>query len=77
MSFLDITLVEWIGYAAMFTVLVSFLMKQFKRLRIVNSLGCFLFVVYGFMLSPLSKPIIFTNTAILSINLYYIFLKRK
>ncbi|WP_346240174.1 uroporphyrinogen decarboxylase [Mariniflexile soesokkakense] len=75
MEFLGISCVEWIGYAAMATVLISFLMKSVNKLRIVNSFGCLLFVFYGIMLVPLSKPIIITNTAILCINVYYLFKK--
>lgn len=75
MEFLGISYIEWIGYAAMATVLISFLMKSVNKLRIVNSLGCLLFVFYGVMLEPLSKPIIITNTAIFCINVYYL-LKR-
>ena len=72
MEFLGISHVEWIGYAAMATVLISFLMKSVNKLRIVNSFGCLLFVFYGILLEPLSKPIIITNTAIFCINIYYL-----
>ncbi|UKM64645.1 uroporphyrinogen decarboxylase [Flavobacteriaceae bacterium GSB9] len=75
MAFLGIPWVEWLGYAAMATVLVSFLMKSVYKLRIVNALGCLLFVFYGLALQPISKPIIITNLAILCINLYYLFKK--
>ncbi len=75
MEFLGISYVEWIGYAAMATVLISFLMKSVHKLRIVNSLGCLLFVLYGLMLAPLSTPIIITNTAIFFINIYYLIKK--
>ena len=77
MDFLGIPGVEWVGYLAMATVLVSFLMKSVTKLRIVNSLGCLLFVFYGYILQPLSKPIIITNTAIFCINLYYLLAKKK
>jgi uncharacterized protein with PQ loop repeat len=72
MELLGITIVNWVGYAAMATVLISFLMKSVKKLRLINSLGCLFFVIYGFLLEPLSMPIIITNTAILIINLYYL-----
>lgn len=72
-----ITVTDWIGYAAMATVLISFLMKKVNNLRVINSLGCLLFVLYGFMLEPLSYPIIVTNTAIFCINLYYLLLKKS
>lgn len=70
MEILGITITEWIGYAASLGVLISFLMKEIKVLRIVNSIGCALFVVYGFMLG--SIPIIITNVAILVVNAYYL-----
>ncbi|MEL0456925.1 uroporphyrinogen decarboxylase [Flavobacteriaceae bacterium SZ-1-7] len=76
MEFLWISWVELVGYAAMATVLISFLMKSVDKLRIVNALGCLLFVFYGFALQPLSKPIIITNLAILSINIYYLVKKQ-
>ncbi|GAA4292443.1 uroporphyrinogen decarboxylase [Aestuariibaculum suncheonense] len=75
MEILDISLTDWVGYAAMATLLLSFLMKAVTKLRIVNSIGCLLFVIYGFMLEPAAKPIIITNAAILCVNLYYILKK--
>lgn len=75
MTFLGVEIVEWLGYAAMATVLVSFLMKSILRLRLVNAIGCLLFIVYGFCLQPISKPIIITNAAILVINLYNVLKK--
>ena len=59
--------VEIVGYVASLFVLVSFLMKDIKKLRLINSVGCMLFVVYGILLN-FSIPIIITNTAILIIN---------
>lgn len=73
--FLGETYVEWLGYAAMTTVLVSFLMKSVHKLRIVNAFGCLLFIAYGFLLQPISKPIIITNIAILIINIFHVFKK--
>ena len=62
---------DWIGYAASIVVLVSFLMKNIKYLRMVNMVGCSLFVGYGFALD-ISWPIVITNCAIMLINLYYL-----
>jgi uncharacterized protein with PQ loop repeat len=77
MEFLGISVTDWIGYLAMATVLVSFLMKSVNKLRIVNTVGCLLFVFYGIMLTPLSKPIVITNTAIFCINLFYLLKNRR
>jgi len=66
---------EIMGYTASCGVLLSFLMKDIKTLRIVNSIGCALFIVYGVMLSPPSFPVILTNVAIIIINVYYLLKK--
>jgi hypothetical protein len=73
---LEFTTTDFIGYLASFSVLISFLMKDIKKLRIINSIGCGFFVWYGIRLD-FSIPIIITNTAILGINLFYIFKKKK
>ncbi|WP_353778106.1 uroporphyrinogen decarboxylase [Winogradskyella sp. 3972H.M.0a.05] len=75
MEFLGITITEWVGYLASAVLLVSFMMKEVNKLRIVNSLGALLFVVYGIMLQT-SWPIIITNAAIIGINLYYLLKKQ-
>ena len=67
---------ELVGYAAMLVLLVSFLMKDIRRLRTFNTLACALFVAYGFLLD-ISWPIIISNAAIFGINLYYLFLKKN
>lgn len=67
----DISLTELVGYLASLVLMVSFLMKNINALRIINSMGCLLFVVYGFMLAT-SWPIIISNTFILGVNIYYL-----
>lgn len=67
--------VEIIGYLASAVLLVSFTRKNVKHLRIINSVGCILFVVYGFMLE--SIPVVFTNVAIVIINVYYLFFQKQ
>lgn len=76
MELLGITLTEWIGYIAMAALLVSFMMKDVTKLRIINSVGCGLFVAYGILLD-IAWPIVITNTAIICINAYYLVLKRN
>ncbi len=68
------TLVEWTGYIAMFMLMISFLMKDIKKLRIINTIACLLFVVYGFMLH--SYPIVISNAFISLVNLYYLLYKK-
>jgi uncharacterized protein with PQ loop repeat len=70
MNFVDV-----IGYLGSAVVLISFLMKDIRTLRIVNTIGCSLFVIYGVMLHY-SWPIIITNVAIVGINLFF-FLRNR
>ena len=79
MAIIDIwgvSVTEWVGYLASAVLLVSFTMKSLNKLRLVNSMGAILFVVYGFMLQT-SWPIIITNTAILGINIFYLIKAKK
>lgn len=68
-------LVEWTGYAAMGLLMISFLMKDIKKLRIVNSIACILFVIYGLMID--AYPIVISNAFIILVNFYYLFLKKN
>ncbi|WP_348798611.1 uroporphyrinogen decarboxylase [Flavobacterium adhaerens] len=72
---MNIPLTEWVGYLASLALMISFLMKNIKALRIINSIGCLLFVVYGFMLAT-SWPIIITNAFILGVNIFYLVKKQ-
>lgn len=67
----DISLTEGVGYLASLVLMVSFLMKNINTLRIINSTGCLLFVVYGFLLAT-SWPIIISNAFILGVNAFYL-----
>ncbi len=74
---MHISLVEWVGYAAMLALMIAFTMKDLRTLRFINTIGAILFVVYGFMLIPVSYPIIITNAFIAMVNLYYLFIKNR
>ena len=74
--FIGIEFTEWVGYLASIVLIISFMMKNVKTLRIVNSLGAIIFVAYGILLST-SWPIIITNSFIFLVNIYYLTLKRK
>lgn len=75
MEFFSTQITEWIGYAASAGVLLSFLMRDIRTLRMVNSVGCFLFIIYGILLS--SVPVILTNVIIVIINIYYLLKPNK
>ncbi len=62
---------EWIGYLATFVLVISFAINDFMLFRVVNSAGCFLFIIYGLLKK--APPVTLTNFIIVAINLYYIF----
>lgn len=72
MAFLGVPVVEWIGYLAAVIVLLSFVMKDIKKLRLINMTGCAIWVVYGVLLN-MSWPIIITNASIFCVNAYYLY----
>jgi len=74
MELFGITATEYVGYLASLMVLLSFTMKDVKKLRLVNMIGCLLFIAYGFLMPSLriGLPIIIANTAILIVNIYYL-----
>ncbi len=79
MELFGITVTEYVGYFASFMVLVSFTMKDVKKLRLVNMTGCILFIIYGFLMPTLriGLPIIIANAAIFGVNLYYLTMKKE
>lgn len=74
MEILGTSITEWIGYLASTFLLLSFTMKHVVKLRIINSVGCALFVVYGLMLQ-IAWPVVITNGAIFFVNMYYLLKK--
>jgi hypothetical protein len=46
--FMSPEITNFIGYGASFFVVLSFVLKDIKKIRIVNLVGCILFVIYGF-----------------------------
>lgn len=66
---------EIIGYSASVLLIVSFILKDLTKLRIVNTLGCAFFVAYGFMLGNI-WPIIIPNVFIIGVNSYHLIRSR-
>ena len=67
---------ELIGYLAMTFLVVSFIPKQIRRVRLINLSACFFFIVYGVMLG-MKWPIIISNALVAVIQLYHLFLVKK
>lgn len=64
-------LFEWIGYAASLIVAISLLMSSIVKFRWINLLGSALFAAYGFLIQ--AWPVCFFNSAIVFINLYFLY----
>jgi hypothetical protein len=64
-------MVEIWGYISMIVVVISMLMKDIKWLRILNSISCAMFIIYGFLIS--SYPIILLNSIVILINLWRVY----
>ncbi len=58
---------EIIGLIASGFVLVSFLLKGEKKIRIVNALGSIIFIVYGLLINALSVWLLNIVTLIVQI----------
>ena len=66
---------ETIGIAGTIFVLLSFLMKDLKKVRIINIVGAVLFVIYGILIHAVSTWLL--NGILNKINLFYLIKDRK
>ena len=67
--------IEWIGYAASIVIAISLTMTAIVQLRIINSIGCLLFVVYGLYLK--AYPVAVAYAIIVLINIYNLYKLRS
>lgn len=67
--------IEWVGYAASLFILISLTMTSIIKLRIINSIGCILFVIYG--LNVHAYPVAISNALIILINIYNLYVLTK
>jgi uncharacterized protein with PQ loop repeat len=63
--------IEWIGYLASILIAISLTMTSIVPLRIINSIGCFLFVIYGIYVGV--YPVAIANGVIIIINIYNLY----
>lgn len=61
---------ELIGIAGTLFVLASFLMKEYRKNRIINIAGCVLFVVYGIGIGAVSTWLL--NGLLIFIHIYFL-----
>ena len=63
--------IELVGYLASLLIAISLMMTDIFKLRIINSLGYLMFVIYG--LNVKAYPVAFANVIIILINIYNIY----
>jgi fucose permease len=66
----------YIGYSASFFIVLSFILKDIRKIRIVNMIGCICFVIYG-IFSGMLWPVIFPNALICFIQIYHLLADKK
>jgi len=64
-----------VGYIGTAVVLGSFLINDIIRLRLVNTLGSLIWLIYGIGLSMM--PQIVVNSSIILIHLYWFYKNKK
>ncbi|QOW11144.1 uroporphyrinogen decarboxylase [Kaistella flava (ex Peng et al. 2021)] len=71
---MDPVITNYIGYAASFFIVLSFALKDIRKIRIINFIGCALFVIYG-IFSNYLWPIIIPNGILCFIQVYHLIKK--
>jgi hypothetical protein len=73
----NLNLFDVLGYVGTAVVLLSFLNKNMTRMRIINGVGCTIFIIaYGIVKADPDMPVVITNASILLIHLYYLLIAR-
>ena len=71
----EIDSIELLGYVATFFVAASFLFKSIVPLRIVNSIGAALFVVYALITQ--TYPVALLNAFLVVVHIYQLWRLKK
>lgn len=64
------------GYLAMTLLIISVIPKRLKMVRIINLFASTFFVIYGILLGW-AWPIIISNLAVCSIQIYHLFMVKN
>lgn len=67
-------MIEAVGVIASLIVISSFLFNDTKKIRIINTIGAALYVLYGILISSFSN--VFLNSVLIAIQVYML-LKHK
>lgn len=63
--------IELVGYSASILIAISLTMTDMFKLRIINSIGCLIFVVYGINVG--AYPVALANAIVIYINIYNLY----
>ena len=69
-SFIEILKNEWLGLIASVFILISFLTSNQIKTRIINLVGCVIFIVYGIILPAYSTA--FMNAAMIVVHAVFL-----
>ena len=64
---------EIMAYIGSVIILMSFIVKDVKWLRILNNVGCLIFLVYAFYHGR--TPLILLNSGVILVNIYHLIKK--
>ncbi len=68
-------MIDRIGYIGMAVIQYSFTIENMYKLRLVNSIGSIVWIVYG--LGIMAGPTILVNSCVLCIHLHWFYKNRK
>jgi uncharacterized protein with PQ loop repeat len=64
-------MIDFLGYIASILILISMLMENMFKFRLINSIACGLFIIYGIIKAD--TPILLLNGMVILINIYHLF----
>ena len=67
-------IVQYIGYLASVFIILSFIVKDIQKLRIINLIGC---ICYGVLSVEKLWPVIIPNAIICIVQVYHLINKSK
>ena len=70
-------IVQYIGYLASVFIILSFIVKDIQKLRIINLIGCICFVIYGVLSVEKLWPVIIPNAIVCIVQVYHLMNKSK
>jgi hypothetical protein len=66
---------EIMAYIGSLIILISFCTKNVSLLRVLNNVGCVIFLFYAFYHGRL--PLIILNSMVIAVNIYHIWSDKK